>query len=85
VTKRETKLPFVGVRPVGKGFPKRISRKDAAEIVSHLHFPISSRTIERWPLIWRRVNGRALVDTEELLAEAQRRVDAAPPIMGGQI
>lgn len=63
--------------------PKRVDRKRGAAIVTHLHFPISARTLERWPLGWRRVNGRALVETSELLAEAQRRLNDAPSVMGG--
>lgn len=64
--------------------PKRVDRKRGAALVTYLHFPISPRTLERWPLRWRRVNGRALVETRDLLAEAQRRVDLAPTICGGK-
>ena len=64
--------------------PRRIDRRLAAQVVSDHFFPVSPRTLERWPLTWRRINGRALADTEELLAEAQRRVDAASAIRGGQ-
>ncbi len=63
--------------------PKRVDRKRGAALITHLHFPISARTLERWPLQWRRVNGRALVETNELLAEAQRRLNDAPSVMGG--
>ena len=63
--------------------PKRVDRKCGAALITHLHFPISARTLERWPLQWRRVNGRALVETSELLAEAQRRLNDAPSVMGG--
>lgn len=63
--------------------PKRVDRKRGAALITHLHFPISARTLERWPLQWRRVNGRALVETSELLAEAQRRLNDAPAMMGG--
>lgn len=63
--------------------PVRVDRKVGAQIVTRLHFPISPRTLERWPLNWRRINGRALIETAELLAEAQRRVAAAPVIKGG--
>ena len=64
-------------------FPVRVSRRTAAQIVTVHYFPVSYRTLERWPVTWRRINGRALVDTGELLAEAQRRVDLAPAIRGG--
>ena len=63
--------------------PVRIDRRLAAEIVSDRFFPISHRTLERWPLTWRRLNGRALVDTDELLAEARRRVEDSAATKGG--
>ena len=63
--------------------PVRIDRRLAAKIVSDRFFPISRRTLERWPLTWRRINGRALVDTNELLAEAQRRVEDSAAVRGG--
>ena len=67
---------------VSARWPVRVGRRVAAEIVTDHFFPVSHRTLERWPLRWRRVNGRALVETADLLAEAQRRVDEAPQIMG---
>ena len=63
--------------------PARMDRRLGASIISSNYFPISPRTLERWPVTWRRVNGKALVETSELLAEAQRRLDAAIPIQGG--
>ena len=77
------------VTPEGLGgivgrFPVRVGRRVAAEIVTNNFFPVSHRTLERWPLKWRRVNGRALVATSELFAEAQRRVDEAPEIRSGE-
>lgn len=62
--------------------PRRLDRRLAAQVLSEHFFPISPRTLERWPLKWKRINGRALVETSELLAEAQRRVDEAPAIHG---
>ena len=64
--------------------PARLDRRAGAALISQHLFPISPRTRERWPVTWRRINGKALVDTSELLAEAQRRVDIAPAIRGGQ-
>ena len=66
-----------------RDLPVRVHRKLAAEIVSARYFPISHRTLERWPLTWRRLNGRALVDTDELLAEAHRRVEESAAVRGG--
>ena len=64
--------------------PRRMDRRLAAQVLSDHFFPVSPRTLERWPLNWRRINGRALADTEEFLAEAQRRVADAHPVRGGQ-
>ena len=63
--------------------PARLDRRAGAALISRHLFPISPRTLERWPVTWRRINGKALADTSELLAEAQRRVDTAPAIRGG--
>ena len=64
--------------------PARVDRRDGAALITKLHFPISPRTLERWPITWRRINGRALAKTDELLSEAQRRVDEAPAVRGGK-
>ena len=67
-----------------KGLPARVDRQSGAALISFHLFPISPRTLERWPVTWRRINGRALVETYELLVEAQRRADSAPAIRGGR-
>jgi hypothetical protein len=61
-----------------------MSRDEAAAMLSRHFFPISKRTLERWPLAIRRVNGRALYETEELIALAQAKLDAAQPVMSGR-
>jgi hypothetical protein len=81
---RKLELKICGSRAPEAAFPKRVDRKAGAEIISQLHFPISPRTLERWPLTWQRINGRSLCETTELLAEAQRRVSEAPRIAGGE-
>jgi hypothetical protein len=45
---------------------------------------LSYRSLEKWPLTWRIVNGRAVGSVSEFIAEAQRRFDAAPAIRGGR-
>lgn len=67
-----------------KSLPRRIDRRTAAALISRHLFPISPRTLERWPVAWHHINGRALVDTAELVAEAERRLAEAPAIRGGQ-
>ncbi len=64
--------------------PRHVDRRIGAELVKRFYFPISPRTLERWPLAWRHVNGRAVTETAELLALAGRMFDAAAPIRSGQ-
>ena len=64
--------------------PARVDRKRGALIITERYFPVSHRTLETWSITWRRVNGRATCDTYELLAVAQAKLDAAPPLLGGK-
>jgi hypothetical protein len=64
--------------------PIRVDRRQAAELVARYFFPASPRSLEAWPLTVTYANGRALLETAALFAEAQRRLDAAPRIMGGR-
>ena len=63
--------------------PVRTDRKHGAALVTLLYFPISPRTLEKWPVTWVRVNGKATTTTAELFAEAEARLVAAPRIRGG--
>jgi len=64
--------------------PVRVPRDKAAELVSRYFFEISPRTMERWPIAWRRLNGKAHCETVELFAKAEAMLGAAPAIMGGR-
>lgn len=64
--------------------PRFADRKQLAAIHTQYFGPQSHRTLESWPLDWRRVNGRAVASVREFLAEAQRRFDEAPAIRPGQ-
>ena len=64
--------------------PPLIDRILGAELISRLVFPVSPRTLEGWPLLTRRVNGKALYATAELLSYARAKVDAAPVVLGGR-
>ena len=68
----------------GQPYPVNVDRRVGAEIVTQHYFPVSPRTIESWPLTVRRVNGKALYNTAELLAYARERLEAAPAIRGGR-
>ena len=65
-------------------YPPRVDRRNGAALVSQHFFRISPRTLEAAPLSWRRLNGRALVETSELFAWAAAKVAAALPIRGGR-
>ena len=46
--------------------PVRVPRDVAAALLSQYFFKISPRTLERWPLAWRRLNGKAHCETKDL-------------------
>lgn len=60
--------------------PRLIGRRTAAELVSTRFFPVSARTIQRWPLATRRIHGRALLDREEVFAYAETLIRSAPAV-----
>jgi hypothetical protein len=64
--------------------PTRLTREDAAVILTKHFFKTSPRTLERWPLAWRRLNGKAHCETAELFAVAESMLSNAPVIMGGK-
>ncbi|MFC0389485.1 hypothetical protein ACFFIC_28645 [Roseomonas vinacea] len=63
--------------------PRYVDRQRGAEFVTRYFFPISHRTMERWPLTGKVVNGRLVFLTADLFAMAQEKMDAAPTIKGG--
>jgi hypothetical protein len=63
--------------------PVNVDRKVGADLITKFYFPVSPRSLERWPLPWRRVNGCAITPTAVLLEEARKRFEAAPVIQGG--
>ncbi len=71
-------------KPAAPPLPVRVDRRTAAALVTQLFFPVSHRTVEAWPLTIRRVNGKATVETAELFAFAEAKLDAAPPIKSGR-
>ena len=64
--------------------PRRVDRRRGAELVERYFFPVSHRSLERWDLAWRHVNGKAVVETAELFAVAEAKLAAATPIRGGK-
>ena len=64
--------------------PVRVDRETGAKLLSKYFFALSPRTLERWPLTWRRLNGKAHCETAELFAIADTILAKAPPLMGGR-
>ena len=64
--------------------PVRVSRVSAAKLVKRFYFEVSPRTLERWPVPWRRLNGRAHCETADLFAHAESLLAEAPPVRGGR-
>lgn len=62
--------------------PARLDRRMAAQIITRHFFPVSHRTLETWPIRWRLVNGRALAETEEVLAFAAKKLADAVSLRG---
>ena len=68
------KVPFwVPDQPL----PKYADRKTLAAIVTHKLFPVSPRTIERWPLVAKRPNKSVVYLVEEALRYAESQLENA--------
>jgi hypothetical protein len=72
------------LRELLRTLPANVTRRVGAEIITKHVFPISHRSLERWPLPTKFVNGKATAPTIELLAQAWARFSAAPILMSGQ-
>ena len=62
--------------------PTRVDRNTGARLLSRYYFTISPRTLERWPVSWRRLNGKAHAETAELFRVADFMLADAPAVMG---
>jgi hypothetical protein len=72
--------PNISAVPSFDELPVRVDRRTGAALVSQYYFPVSWRTLEVWPLTWRRVNGKAVADTAALFKVAEAKLRAATPI-----
>ncbi len=59
------------------------TREMIAEYVSRHVAPCSARTVEKWPLAYRILNGRAIARWDDVLALLHERHDQAPVHRGG--
>ena len=62
---------------------KLITRREAAALISAEFFAISPRTLETWDELRRgRLNGRILLEEDEVRAAARRRIKEAKAARG---
>ncbi len=71
-------------RPDLSAFPARMDRRRGAAFVTKHYFPVEARTLERWPLTWLHVNGKAVAATSEYAAVAEAKLAESTPIRGGK-
>ncbi len=60
-----------------------LNREQAAELVSSEFFPCAPRTFSQWPVPYIRLGRWALYKPEDVRAEALRRIEQAPHVIGG--
>jgi hypothetical protein len=76
-TSRSSSLP-IWIENRLETAPRYISRRDLAALHRELLAPLSPRTLEVWPLVWRRVGGYAVTNTRDAMEFAWRRFESAP-------
>ena len=57
--------------------PQYADKATAAAIITHHFFPISPRTLERWPLTVRRPNKATIYEVDELMKYAEAKLQSA--------
>ena len=57
--------------------PQYADKPTAAAIITHHFFPISARTLERWPLTVRRPNKATVYAVAEVMAVAEAKLNSA--------
>jgi hypothetical protein len=70
-------------RPDLTKLPVRVTREQGAALVTQFYFKVSPRSLERWPIPWRHLNGKAHGETVDLVRHAEAVVASAPATMGG--
>ncbi len=72
------------VMPDLADLPVRVPRAQAAELLTKYYFRTSGRSLERWPIGWRLLNGRAHCEVAELFALAEAILANTPSLKGGK-
>jgi hypothetical protein len=63
--------------------PRYLPLKRIAAHITATRFPVSPRTMERWSLTIRIINGKRHAETQQALALADRMIAEAPPVAIG--
>jgi hypothetical protein len=58
--------------------PHYIGRRDLAALHTETLGPLSPRTLEAWPLVWKRVGGYAVTNARDAMQFAWERFESAP-------
>jgi hypothetical protein len=61
--------------------PEYADLKTGARFISERYFRVSHRSLEKWPLAIRLINGRRHVRTADLIAYAEAMIGNAPAVM----
>jgi hypothetical protein len=64
--------------------PIHIGKRDLARLLTRLYGPISHRTIEERPYVWRRFNNYAVTKTRPAVEDGYARFIAEPEYRGGR-
>ena len=73
---KKCRCKYIHWRP-GSLLPQYADKATAAAIITHHFFPISPRTLERWPLTVRRPNKATIYEVAELLNYAEAKLQSA--------
>jgi hypothetical protein len=65
------------------GLPRFMAFKPLARHITDTRFSVSHRTVERWPLVVKIINGKRHADTAHALALADKMIDEAPAVATG--
>ena len=63
----------------GDPHPRHADRRILAAIISHEVGPVSPRSLEKWPLVGRRFNGRTIFPVADALKLARDQLAMSPP------
>jgi hypothetical protein len=64
--------------------PLFATRKRLADQITQSRFPVSDRTLERWPVPRKYVNGHSVLDTAKTLEHADAMITKAPTVATGR-